>query len=345
MDIPAQMPALVQNESGYSQLDVGIELDSLDPYVTLASVPVPRPAANQVLIRVALASVNPSDISFIKGRYGQPREAGRPAGFEGVGTVVASGGGFMAGRLRGKRVAFVARSAGSWAEYVVAGATECIPLRKDVRDEDGAAMIVNPLTAYAMFDLVRREGAKAFVMTAGASQLCKLLAGLARDEGLVAISIVRRDEQIEPLKALGATHVLNSAAPGFVAQLRDVLAREKPRILLDAVTGAQAADIFHEMGSGARWVVYGRLDTGPTVIREPGQMIFLGKRVEGFWLASWLRRAPLLARINAARAVQKRFASGRWSTDVAAIIPLAEAHARLPAALSGANAGKVMLAP
>ena len=62
-------------------------------------------------------------------------------------------------------------------------------------------MIVNPLTALAMFGIVQEEGEKAFVLTAGASQLSKLMIGAAReDEGFRPIAIVRRDDQIAPLK-------------------------------------------------------------------------------------------------------------------------------------------------
>lgn len=339
------MFALVQRESGFAAKPDGPELTELDRYVEATTMEVPKPRRGQVLIKMRMASVNPSDVMFIKGMYGQPRIAGKPAGFEGVGEVVGSGGGFMANRLKGKRVAFVAGHSGTWADYALADAVTCIPLRADVRDEDGAAMIVNPLTAYAMFDLVKQAGSKTFIMTAGASQLCKLLAGIARDEGYRAISIVRRDEQIEPLKALGATHVLNSESAGFQAELKAILKDEKPRIFLDAVTGKLAASIFHEMGQGGRWVVYGRLDSGETPIMEPGQLIFLSKKVEGFWLTQWMRKSSLLTKIKATRQVQARFASGAWKTDVAATVPFSEAHAKLPAALAGANVGKVMLVP
>lgn len=345
MNLPIEMMALVQNESGFAAGSDGPALDKLEPYLTAGKISVPRPGKGEVLIKMRLASVNPSDVAFIKGNYGQPRRKGMPAGFEGMGEVVATGGGFMARRLRGKRVAFVATNGGAWSEYVLAAATTCIPLRASVRDEDGATMIVNPMAAHAMFDLVRRDGAKAFVMTAGASQLCKLAAKLAKDEGFRAISIVRRDEQIEPLKKMGAAHVLNSEAATFAEDLRAVLKDEKPRIFLDAVTGPVAATIFNEMGSGSRWIVYGRLDVRDTRILEPGHLIFQGKQVEGFWMTGWLRENSLFRVLAKMRAVQGRFASGAWKTDVADIIPLREAHARLPAALAGANAGKVFLTP
>lgn len=346
MSTPNEMYALTLNSGGYSNETTGMALPDLSPYVTGHDIAVPQPKSGQVLIRTSLASINPSDVMFIKGLYGQPRVEGHPAGFEGVGEVVASGGGFMANRLKGKRVAFVASPSGSWAEYAVAEAATCIPLRSDVRDEDGAAMIVNPLTAYAMFDIVKQYKSKAFVMSAASSQLCKLIAGLAKDEGYRAIGIVRRDEQIAHLKELGAAHVLNSVAPGFGAELRAVLKDEKPRIFLDAVTGTVAAKIFHEMGRKSRWIVYGRLDDkSDTTLAEPGQLIFMDKHIEGFWLVKWMRETSLLRKLSVIRTVQSRFASGAWQTEVAAKIPLRDAHGKLPAALEGANEGKVYLTP
>jgi NADPH:quinone reductase-like Zn-dependent oxidoreductase len=344
MSVPGTMRALIQKHEGYSREPLTPTLGSMEPFVELATIPVPQPKSGQVLVKVNLASINPSDTMFVKGFYGQPRVKGRPAGFEGTGVVVASGGGFMAGRLKGRRVAFVASPTGTWAEYAVAEAAACIPLMKGVRDEDAAGLIVNPLTAVAMFGIVRDEGARAFIMTAAASQLCKLLAGLARDEGFRAIAIVRRDEQIEELKRLGAAHVLNTESGSYKRDLAEIIERERPRILLDAVTGKQAAHIFNAMPSKARWIVYGRLDAGETPIPEPGQLIFLKKRIEGFWLVEWMRKTPIWKKLAASRTVQKRFADGRWKTDVTAVVPLDEAMARVPEELARPN-GKVFIAP
>src|SRR5690606_625724 len=149
-----------------------------------------------------------------------------------------------------------------------AEAALCIPLIDGVRDEDGAAMVINPLTAIAMFDLVRQEGEKAFVMTAAASQLCKLIIGLAAEEGYRPIAVVRRDDQIEDLKALGAAHVLTASADDFEERFRLLSREEKPRIFLDALTGPTASTIFRHMPRGGRWVVYGRLAAQDTLIPE-----------------------------------------------------------------------------
>lgn len=343
-DIPETMRALVQKHDGFEASLAGMHLEAAEPYVEPAEVPVPKPSPGEVLVKVSIAAVNPSDVAFLKGVYGQPREKGRPAGFEGVGTVVASGGGFMANRLKGKRVAFVNRRAGSWAPYTSVEAIACIPLRKDVRDEDGAAMIVNPLTAYAMIGIVKKEGAKSFVMSAAASQLCKLLAGIGRDEGYRPIALVRRAEQVDLLKQHGAAHVLDITAPDFDARLAEVMKQEKPRIFLDAVTGPLGGKVFKAMGRKARWIVYGRMDVSETVIPEPGELIFMSKGIEGFWLTRWMLEASILAKIRASNAVQKRFASGTWKTDVTATLTIDEAMQRLPDELQKPN-GKVYIRP
>lgn len=345
MTLPSEMNALLLVGDGYTKAPSGAALEAMEPYVAPGRIGVPTPGPSQLLIKVHLASINPSDVMFVKGMYGQPRVKGQPAGFEGVGTVVATGDEPLAKWFAGKRVAFATgvTNWGAWAEYAVAEAGGCIPLIDGVRDEDGAAMIVNPLTAIAMFGIVKDAGEKAFIMTAGASQLCKLIIGLAREAGYRPIVTVRRDEQIAPLKELGAAHVLNENAPDFAATLRAVLKDEKPRIFLDAVTGPLASAIFDAMPKRSRWIVYGRLDTEATVIREPGQLIFQEKHVEGFWLPMWMR-ASKERREAAVMEAQQRFASGRWATDVTARVPMAEAMSKVPAELAKPN-GKVFIVP
>ncbi|MFK0687900.1 zinc-binding dehydrogenase [Mesorhizobium sp. IMUNJ 23033] len=345
MAIPSEMKALLLVGDGYTRTPSGFALEAMEPYLEPGEIAVPAPGSTQVLIKVSLASINPSDVAFIKGQYGQPRAKGQPAGFEGVGIVVAGGDEPYPKSLVGKRVAFATgvTNWGSWAEYAVAEAIVCIPLLDTVRDEDGAAMIVNPLTALAMFDIVKQEGEKAFIMTAGASQLCKLIAGLAKEEGYRPIVTVRRNEQIPLLKEIGAAHVLNENAADFKAALREVIKAEQPRIFLDAVTGPLASTIFDAMPKRSRWIIYGRLDGEATVIREPGQLIFQHKHIEGFWLSEWMRqfrdkRGPAILE------AQKRFSDGRWSTDVTAVVPLAEAMAKIPAELAKPN-GKVFIRP
>lgn len=345
MSTPSEMFALVQKHDGYSGTSEGPQIDQLEPYLEAATIPIPTLGDGQVLIKVRMASINPSDLHFIKGEYGTPRQKGAPAGFEGVGDVVA-GNGEKAEVLVRKRVAFTVDPSGSgtWSEYAVANAAACIPVRDDMRDEDAAGHVVNPLTAMAMFDIVRSAETSSFIMTAANSQLCKLMTALGRDNDIAPIAIVRHEEQAPHLKALGARHVLDCTAPDFAEQLKQIIQAEKPRIMLDAVANQLSADIFAVMPNKARWVVYGILDPTPPSFKEMGQLIFMQKQIEGFWLTRWFMSTAPDEQRRVISDVQERFVTGAWQTEVAETVRLGDGMAHLADALRSPK-GKVMLIP
>lgn len=345
MTVPATMKALILKQDGFAPTREGAAIETLDPYLDYGDLPVPQPRAGQVLVKIRMASVNPSDLYFIKGEYGQKRVKGAAAGFEGVGDVVG-GEGLYARYLKGKRVAFVggATGSGAWAEYIVVPAAMCVVVKPAMRDEDAAGHVVNPVTAWSMFDIVKHSGAKSFIFTAAFSQLGKLMAGLARDHGYAMIAIIRKESQAAHLKELGAKHVLVQSDPEFASKLAQLCKTEKPRILLDAVANQLSADIFMAMPARARWIIYGKLDTDAPAISEPGQMIFMDKKIEGYWLSKWFRHASMLEKLRTLRAVQDRFISGAWKTEVVATVRLGEAMEELPKALKLGD-GKVMIVP
>ena len=341
--IPDTMRAIVQTGDGYSGNSEGPAISDAALYLEDAHIPVPTPAKGQVLIKLRVASVNPSDLHFIKGEYGQPRRKGVPAGFEGCGDVVAAGEGAEA--LIGKRVAFAVspHGSGAWAEYALTDAVACIPLRPDVSDIDGSAQIVNPLTAMAMVDIAAGEG-DAFVISAATSQLGKLMISLAKDMDLKVIALVRRTEAVTPLKDLGATEVLVTTDPDFTNQFAAASRAHKPRVFLDAVSDQISETVFTLMPNNARWVSYGKLGTDAPVLTQMGQFIFMGKRIEGFWLTNWMRNTSLADQARVVGEVQARFSDGRWKTDVAATLTLSEVIEGLADATKLTD-GKVIITP
>lgn len=339
-DLPEQTFAIIQKLDGYSGRSEGPAISDAALYLEDATLPMPEPAAGQVLIKLRMASVNPSDLHFIKGEYGQPCVKGAPAGFEGCGDVVAAGAG--AEGLVGKRVAFVAAGSGAWSEYCVTHAAMCIPLHPAVKDEDGAAQIVNPLTAIAMVDIAEKHG-DCFVISAAASQLGKLMIGLARDKGLKTICLVRRMDSADTLRELGASEVLDVTAGDFEEQFFTASRALKPRVFLDAVTDSISEKVFVAMPNNARWVTYGKLNPELFPMTQMGQLIFQSKVIEGFWLTRWMQdNGALMA--DLAKEVQTRFADGRWSTDVATYLPLRDVVSGLAAATQIKD-GKIMITP
>ncbi len=315
--------------------------------LSIAEVPVPRPGPGQALVKVAASPVNPSDLMFIRGLYGMRKPLPATPGFEGSGTVVAVGGGALAGFLKGKRVACHATdpstTGGMWAEYIVVPANACVPLRKNVDLETGAMMLVNPFTAWAMVDEARREKHKAIVQTAAASALGRMVVRLGKKFSIPTINIVRRAEQVELLKSLGAKHIVNSHEPGSQDALHDLCHKLGATICFEAVAGELSARVLRAMPKRSRMLVYGALSLD-AVHADPGSLIFEGKTIEGFWLSAWLANKSLLGRAGLAGQIQKLLAE-ELKSPVRGRYPLTE----VPRALSdyGANmtAGKPLIVP
>ncbi len=339
MTLPTDMTALIQLHDGYANTQTGPNIADVTPFLTHQTIPVPTPGKGQALIKVHLAAVNPSDIHFIKGEYGQPRIKGLPAGFEGVGEVVAGD-----TPLLGQRVSFFASASGTWAEYAMTDASGLVPCRPDLSEVDAAGQLVNPLSAIAMFDLVKDSGADSFILNAAGSQLGKLLIALGRDAGIKPIAVVRRAAQAEALLALGAAEVIVTSGDDPLAQAKDILKTLKPCVLLDAVGDQFTADLFFAMPSHARWVNYGKLSTQAPALNQMAQLIFQSKVIEGFWLTRWMKQADPARIPQAFAEIQERFVSGKWKTDVAGIVPLSQAIEALPDVLAQPD-GKAFIDP
>jgi NADPH:quinone reductase-like Zn-dependent oxidoreductase len=192
---------------------------------------LPPLSPGQVLIKLAATSIGPADLMFLKGEYGITKRLPVVPGFEGSGTVIASGGGLMARELIGKRVACLAPEdgRGTWAEYMVTSTDICIPLSKDISFEQGAYLAINPMTALALVEIARTGGHVAFVQTAAASTLGLMIARLAERFRLTGIHIVRRPEQARKLNSLGCEHVLTAMTHRFRKAWRKPAINSKQR--------------------------------------------------------------------------------------------------------------------
>ncbi|MBB5516759.1 NADPH:quinone reductase-like Zn-dependent oxidoreductase [Rubricella aquisinus] len=324
-DLPETMKALILTENGYSGTAEGPAIDRLEPYLEAAEIAVPQVKDGFALIRMIMSPVNPSDLHFIKGEYGEPRVKGAPAGFEGVGTVVAGD-----TPLVGQRVSIAGAGLGVWAEYALAPIATLIPCRPDLKDTDAAAQIVNPLTALALYD--EHRAGDALIVTAALSQVGRMILQLARENDLPAIAVIRREEQAEAARAAGASECIVTAGEWRKNAAR-LISTVKPRLLIDAVGDQAVADIFGMMPNRARWLTYGKLSSETPRLETLGHLIFMDKRIDGFWLTRWFRDTPPDAIANAIGTVQERFVTGKWQTETGAIVPLDQVMAKLPDAL------------
>lgn len=347
MTIPTSITALVQKQSGYATDPVGhILYDTFDDVLELRELTVPDLGPKQVLIEMSLASVNPSDLAFLRGEYGQPRVLGKPAGFEGVGTVVSAGSDPSAADLVGQRVGFIASASGSgtWSTHAVTDAARCIAVSDSVSDPDASGFIVNPLTAMAIFEQARAAGSPGVVLTAGASQVSKFIIALAAEAGMASVVIVRRDVYDQTLTDLGATVVLNQNDASFDERLLAAMEEHQPQMFIDPVADSMSSRVFDAMVRDSTWLIYGSLGLDLPSILDPGGLVFLNKVIRGFWLSPWMVQTPAEDKAQVIAEVAARFSDGRWSTEVGATIALTDALSDLAEALRDPR-GKVFIAP
>jgi NADPH:quinone reductase-like Zn-dependent oxidoreductase len=299
--------------------------------VSLAALPMPEPKDHEVLVRVQATPINPSDLGLLFGaadmstarastRDGLPlvtadipaagmrAMAGRlgeamPIGNEGCGVVVKAGASPEAQALLGKTVAMLGGSI--YAEYRALPVQMCMVLPDGTDPKDGASCFVNPLTSLAFTETMKMEGHSAIVHTAAASNLGQMLVKICAMDGIALVNIVRSQAQVDLLKGIGATHVVDSTSENFMAELTDALVETGATIGFDAIGGGKlAGQILACMESAAvkrmttysrygsdsfkQVYIYGALDVGPTVLnRSFGFSWNLG----GFLLTPFLMKA------------------------------------------------------
>jgi NADPH2:quinone reductase len=288
--------------------------------VSLAEVPVPQPGADEVLVRIEATPINPSDLGLLFGAadLGRARHGGTPArpllsapipdgamkamagradqslpvGNEAAGTVVEAGASAAAQALLGKKVALIGGA--MYAQYRCMPAAQCLLLPPDATAADGASCFVNPLTALGMVETMKREGHRALVHTAAASNLGQMLNRICLKDGVPLVNIVRKPEQAALLREQGARHVCDLSAPGFSDTLTDMLTDTGATIAFDAIGGGKLAGQilscmeaalnrnakeYSRYGSPVHKQVYlyGMLDTSPTeVVRNFGMAWGMG---------------------------------------------------------------------
>lgn len=311
--------------------------------LVIRDVPTPTPGRGEVLVRMLASPVNPSDLLYISGNYTLKPSLPATPGFEGVGVVEASGGGLFGRYLRGRRVAVLGSRTGNWAEYAVATARQCVPVPSDIPDEQAAAFFVNPATAYILTrELLAVPPDGWLLQTAAGSALGKMVIRLGKEYGFRTINVVRRREQVEELKALGADHVLVEADGPLPEQVRRAIGAAGVPCVMDAVGGETGTQAVRSLGTGGKAVLYGIL-SGEPVALDPRLLITGSKSVCGFWLGDWSRTQPLLKKLRLVRRISRLMRAGVLGSDIAATFPLDRVADAVRHAAAPGKGGKVLL--
>lgn len=307
----------------------------------LTELPLPEPQAGEVLLKVLLASINPSDLMFVQNRYGiRPVFPTSRAGFEGVGLVEACGEGVN--MPIGTRVSFT--TVGAWGEYTTAVARSLIPVPASMSDETAAQLFVNPFTAYAMV-LESGVGPGEYLMlSAAGSAFGKMVIQICKLKGIKTIGTVRRPDMIESLKALGADEIIDVSVENPAKRVKEITNGQGVSCILDAVAGPAAAQLLPCLARGGKMVVYGSLSLEDMPVNA-GLLIFKEISIRGFWLSSWVKNADPAHRKEVFEQVVKLLADGTFHLPVEAIYPLEDIAKAVRHADTEGRTGKVLVRP
>jgi NADPH2:quinone reductase len=285
--------------------DLGLLLGPADMNTARASGTPDRP--------IVTARIPDAALKGVAGRLDQSM----PVGNEGAGVVVAAGASPAAQALLGKTVAVLGGA--MYAQYRSFPAEHCLVLPPGATPADGASCFVNPLTALGMVETMRREGHTALAHTAAASNLGQMLVRICQKDGIPLVNIVRKREQADLLKAMGAAHVCDSGAATFAEDLVNALDATGATVAFDATGGGtlagqilaamesallRKAKEFSRYGTSThkQVYIYGSLDTGPTTFTRTFGL--------AWGISGWLL-TPFLQKIGpaAAQALRQRVAA------------------------------------
>jgi len=310
--------------------------------ISIATVEKPTPSENEVLIKVEASPINPSDLGLLisfaadldsltvsgsgdatvasmkvhpamMGAMKPRLDQSMPVGNEGGGVIVEAGA--NAKGLIGKTVGVAGGS--MYSQYRCVPVTSCLVMDEGTTSADAASSFVNPLTALAFIETMKMENHSAIVNTAAASNLGQMLVKICKDDSVPLVNIVRKTEQVEVLKSLGAEYICNTSDPDFMKHLVAALIATGATLGFDATGGGNGGKLpgqilsameiaanatakeYSRYGSDTykQVYIYGGLDLSPTILNRSFGM--------QWGLGGWLL-TPMIGRIGMERFQQMR---------------------------------------
>ena len=310
--------------------------------ISIATVAKPIPSDDEVLIRVEAAPINPSDLGLLlsfaadlntinvtgsgdetvtsmkihPGLMGamKPRlDQSMQVGNEGGGVVEAAGA--NAQDLIGKTVGLAGGA--MYSQYRCVPAASCLVMNDGTSSSEAASSFVNPLTALAFIETMKMENHTAIVHTAAASNLGQMLVKICKADSVPLVNIVRKQEQVDILKNIGAEHICNTSDPDFMETLVTALIATGATLGFDATGGGNSGELpgqilaameiaanktakeYSRYGSDTfkQVYIYGGLDQSPTILKRAFGM--------SWGLGGWLL-TPMIGKIGMERFGQMR---------------------------------------
>jgi NADPH:quinone reductase-like Zn-dependent oxidoreductase len=309
--------------------------------IELNTVSEPGLGQEDVLISMEAAPINPSDFLFVRGIYGVRAAFPSPVGAEGVGRVTKIGS-KVDPALRGKRVLILPTyEQGTWADEVVVQVGNLVPM-SDEADPLQLSMIgINPATAYLLLNrYVSLMPGEWIGQTAANAAMGQYIIALAKLAGVKTLNVVRREEAAEQVRQWGGDRVVLEG-DNLQKDIEEALDGKKLSLVLDMVGGTPVGELAKSLKPGGSIVVYA-LQSGQFPAISPGDLIYRGLSLHGFWLINWIRNAPRTEIKEIYQKLGDLVADGSLSAAVEHVYPLNQFKEAFKQSLKSNRSGKIL---
>ncbi|PYL58531.1 MAG: alcohol dehydrogenase [Verrucomicrobia bacterium] len=301
--------------------------------------PWPTPAADEAVVQMRAAPINPADLNAIEGKY--PVRPGLPAtpGFEGAGVVVDLGSdvtGMTAGAL-----VILPHSLGTWREAVAVKASELVAVPPEIEPVHAAMLKINSMTAWRLLhDYVDLKSGDWLIQNAANSAAGRAVIQIANDLGYKTVNIVRRAELIDELRLEGGDVVFVDGE-NLREEVKNAMSGAPVRLGLNAVGGESALRLANCLAPESTMVTFGAMSLQPLKIPN-GLLIFKDLRFRGIWINKWYDNAAMAERMDSFRPLFEMAKRGLLKTKVERAYPISEAKAAVMHAAQGKRSGKII---
>src|SRR6478736_55715 len=299
----------------------------------------PTPAADEAVVKMSAAPINPADLNQIEGKYPVRPDFPATPGFEGAGTVVELGKG-VKGLTTGALV-ILPHNAGTWREAVAVKTEELVVVPDGIEPVQAAMLKINPLTAWRLLhDYVDLQKGDWLIQNAANSAAGRDVIQIGHELGYKTVNVVRRAELIDELRAEGGDVVLVDG-DNLRDQVKNATGGASIRLGLNSVGGDSALRLANCLAPGGTLVSFGAMSLQPLNI-PTGLLIFKDLRFRGIWINKWYDNATPSERMAAFRSLFDMVQRGLLETKVEKAYPLSEVKVAVAHAAQGKRNGKIV---
>ncbi|KAJ7539316.1 hypothetical protein O6H91_11G087000 [Diphasiastrum complanatum] len=245
--------AIVQRAFGGEPLDV----------LELVEKEKPKASAGHVVVKLTARSIIPYDFVCIRQADLECFRDQQPVtGIDGCGIVDEVGEGVTKYKIGDRVIPILlwkylyGKGQGSWQDYIEVAEDDIIPCPETIPDEVAAQLLMTECALYGSFmDLEIPQG-EWFLQTAANSNFGRQIIQLAKHRGIKTINIVRRDNVIEALKALGADEVINFTKEDVISKVKEITGGKGVYAAHDAIAGTLSKAISSFLSSLIEFIIY-----------------------------------------------------------------------------------------